>query len=83
MLVRDRLHVCAVVPVLLGTLTFISVSVSLQALAQRSTGARIEWIDAHVPPIGGRGRFTDYPSPTPATQHSSVMIFGVHLIASR
>jgi len=62
MLVRDRLHVCAVVPVLLGTLTFVSVSVSLQALAQRSTGARIEWVDAHVHPIGGRGRFTDYPS---------------------
>lgn len=62
MFVRGRLGVWAVFPVLLGTLACTAIFVSSHGFAQQSTGARIEWIDVHVHPIGGRGRFTDFPS---------------------
>lgn len=57
--IRDRLSSCILLTVLLGTLGFVAACVS-RPLPQRSTPGRLNWIDVHVHPVGGRGRFTDY-----------------------
>lgn len=57
---RDRSCYRIVWTVLLCVFSLIVFQVP-QPLAQRSSGERIQWIDVHVHPIGGRGVYADYP----------------------
>ncbi len=58
----NRLRAQAVLRLLLGMIGCCAIFLPSHVFAQQSTGARIEWIDVHVHPIGGRGRVTDFPS---------------------
>ena len=49
----------AVIGAVIATLALFTAPATL---AQQRSAASIEWIDVHVHPIGGRGRYTDYPS---------------------
>jgi len=59
--VRDRRRLPLSLFVVLGTLSLVAACV-FQTSAQRDTAERVQWIDVHAHPIGGRGTYTDYES---------------------
>ncbi len=59
--VRDRRHFLLSLSVLVGTISLVAGCV-FQTSARRGTAERVQWIDVHAHPVGGRGAYTDYAS---------------------